>query len=138
MMAWLSDFVVFVEAEKRQAGKLDFGRPLVSRSRSFEKNVMCADISNGVPILLWTSFRTTDPVQAEILWLLASDARAIRLVRMRSNGRPCFLVGEENSRSTVSEEPISDTYRAAQVRGQQGDRLTIHQSFRSGESASRG
>ncbi|HLG19383.1 MAG TPA: UvrD-helicase domain-containing protein [Bdellovibrionota bacterium] len=137
LIGWLSDFVLFVEAEKRRSGKLDFD-DLLFLARDLLKRIpdVRSYFQRRYRYFLVDEFQDTDPVQAEILWLLASDAPgAAHWSAWPIKPGVLFLVGDGKQSIYRFRRADIDTYTSAttSVAGQ-GERLTIHQSFRSGKS----
>jgi ATP-dependent helicase/nuclease subunit A len=121
------------ERERLTSGKLGF-EDLLLRSRDLLKNDRGArrELGERYAHLLVDEFQDTDPIQAEICFLLASDPASgddWRAVALR--GGALFVVGDPKQSIYRFRRASFDTYRMVKERfAQCGDVLQLTASFR--------
>ena len=134
LSAWLREFVVWAQQEKRQRGLADF----------LDQLLWCRDLLRDHPqvrrhfqrrfrAVLVDEFQDTDPLQAEIVFFLAEaepaadDWRQVKL----GDGR-LFVVGDPKQSIYRFRRADVEMYQeAAALLGAQGRQETIRQNFRS-------
>ncbi len=98
LIGWCDDFVDFTEARKRRGGLLDFDDLLIGARRLLEDRTALEALRRRYRFILVDEFQDTDPLQAEIIMLLAG--------RQGSSG-----VDPEPGRLFIVGDPKQSIYR---------------------------
>jgi ATP-dependent helicase/nuclease subunit A len=134
VLEWLKGFLQAVEREKRERGVLDF-QDLLLKARDLVRNRLevRAYFQQHIRFLLVDEFQDTDPLQAELVFLLAErEASATGWRQVTLAPDKLFLVGDPKQsiyRFRRADIQIYDT--AKQMMSQRHEPLVIRQNFRS-------
>ncbi len=115
LLDWLLGFVAFVEKEKNVRGCLDFDDLLLRALSLFKKHPMILDsFRSKYKYILVDEFQDTDPVQSELVWLLAgaSGDRSIWTDLDIPKGR-LFVVGDPQQSIYRFRKADINTYRTS-------------------------
>ena len=129
LAGWCDDFIDFTEARKRRNGVLDFDDLLIGARRLLEDRSALRALRRRYRFVLVDEFQDTDPLQAEIIMLLAGrhDASGNDL----EPGK-LFIVGDPKQsiyRFRRADVEIYEQVKEAIARA--GSVLNITQNFRS-------
>jgi ATP-dependent helicase/nuclease subunit A len=134
VLEWLKGFLQAVEREKRERGVLDF-QDLLLKARDLVRNRLevRAYFQQRIRFLLVDEFQDTDPLQAELVFLLAErEASATDWRQVTLAPDKLFLVGDpKQSIYRFRRADIQIYGTAKQMMSARHEPLVIRQNFRS-------
>ncbi len=133
LILWLSGFVSYVEGKKRREGCVDFDDLLFLARDMLRDHVdVRRHFQSRYRYFLVDEFQDTDPVQAEMIWWLSTQATTshswseLPLVPGK-----LFVVGDPKQSIYRFRRASIETYHGTSSRlAEQGERLLISQNFR--------
>ena len=124
------DFLLFADERKAQAGFLDFDDLLIRMRELCKRPAALEALRRRYRFILVDEFQDTDPLQAEIVWLLACGRDGSRGV---PEGGRLFIVGDPKQSIYRFRRADVETYELVKERlaAGGGERISIVQNFRS-------
>jgi ATP-dependent helicase/nuclease subunit A len=134
VFAWLRRFAADYGREKQRRGVLDFQDLLVYARRLLQDDVAVRrELGDRIDLLCVDEFQDTDPLQAEIVWLLAESGPPAPRWHDAVVGPKLFLVGDPKQSIYRFRRADPEVYErcAERVLASGGLRLDIVRNFRS-------
>ena len=134
LVDWLKDFLKFIEAEKRHKSVLDFDDLLLMTRNLIRNNAEVRQtLQNQFQYFLIDEFQDTDPIQAEIFWMLSKKSHvSANFYEDDLIPGKIFTVGDASQSIYRFRNASVETYRRCVENIQrQGRLLLIYQNFRS-------
>ncbi len=124
---WIDGFLLYVEERKRQEGVLDFDDLLIEARRLLENEGVLDSLRRRFRFVLVDEFQDTDPLQAEIIFLLSAGEDLAG-----PDGGKLFIVGDPKQsiyRFRGADVEIYEEFK--EMMSATDSLLTIRQNFRS-------
>ena len=130
LVHWLRDVVLADAHRRRREGRLHFHDLLVlARTLLTDHEDVRRQLRDRWPVLLVDEFQDTDPLQVEIVHLLAATCRPTQWQDATDVGGRLFFVGDP--KQSIYRFRRADVTLYQQVRAQVAERPALTQSFRS-------
>ncbi len=127
---WLEGFIDFVERRKADEGVLDFDDLLIQARKLMQSEKVLHSLRQRYRYILVDEFQDIDPLQAEIILLLAGEST--RSAADEEEGGRLFVVGDPKQSIYRFRGADVEIYEAVKERfSETGSHLTITQNFRS-------
>lgn len=130
LSVWFDEFLDFVEKRKRESGFLDFDDLLIRTRELLRNREALSRLRRRFRYILVDEFQDTDPLQAEIVFLLAGDPENPEGIE--PHGGRLFIVGDPKQSIYRFRKADVEIYEMVKERLEgSGSHLRINQNFRS-------
>ncbi|MBN2184516.1 MAG: UvrD-helicase domain-containing protein [Candidatus Krumholzibacteriota bacterium] len=127
---WLGEFVDFADARKQKESLLDFDDLLIYTRKLLDDNAARESLRERYRYILVDEFQDTDPLQAEIIILLASEGKSPGGLELQDG--KLFIVGDPKQSIYRFRKADVEIYeKIKRSLPSRGARLNICQNFRS-------
>ncbi len=129
---WLEDYLQFVARRKNEKGVLDFDDLLIEARKLLNNQEVLESARKRYRYILVDEFQDTDPIQAEIIFVLAGIGPE-GAISMRERSSSLFIVGDPKQSIYRFRKADIEVYeRVKKLFSAQGALHGITQNFRSG------